>query len=80
VFRCDRSRAALFVNRSIKATLAYKSAAGSYFEYVLVSFHSNDVSILVGSFYNPDQLHFDEVKAFLDLLALVLLNSDHLIV
>jgi hypothetical protein len=39
VFRYDRSRAAgggvaLFVNRSIKATLAYKSAAGSYFEYM----------------------------------------------
>jgi hypothetical protein len=45
VLRCDCSRAAgggfaLFVNRSIKATLAYKSAAGSYFEYVLVPFAS----------------------------------------
>jgi hypothetical protein len=36
-----------------KVTLAYKSAAGSYFEYVLVSFRFNDVSILVGSIYNP---------------------------
>jgi hypothetical protein len=85
VFRCDRSRAAggaaaLFVNRSIKATLAYKSAAGSYFGYVLVSFHFNDVSILVGPINNPDRLHFDEVRAFLDLLALVSLNFDHLIV
>jgi hypothetical protein len=80
VFRCDRSRAAvggvaLFVNRSIKTT-----AAGSYFEYVLVSFRFNDVSILLGSTFNPDRLHFDEVKAFLDLLALVSLDFDHLIV
>jgi hypothetical protein len=30
--------------------------------------------------YNPDRLHFDEVKAFIDLLALVLLDYDHLIV
>jgi hypothetical protein len=42
VFRCDRSstagaEAALLVNRSIKATLAYRSAAGPYFEYILVS-------------------------------------------
>jgi hypothetical protein len=71
----------LFVNKSIKATLVYKSAdAGSYFEYVLVSFRFNDVSILVGSIYNPDRLHFDEVRAFLDLLTLVSLDFDHLIV
>jgi hypothetical protein len=66
--------------KAIKATLAYKSAAGSYFEYVLISFRFNDVSVLVGFIYNPDRLHFDEVKAFLDLLALVSLNFDHLIV
>jgi hypothetical protein len=46
VFRCDRSRAAgggvvLFVNKSIKATLDYRSAASSYFEYVLVYFRFN---------------------------------------
>jgi hypothetical protein len=39
VFYCDCSKVAggvvaLFVNKSIKATLTYKSAAGSYFEYV----------------------------------------------
>jgi hypothetical protein len=76
VFLCDRSWAAgggvaLLVNRSTKATVAYKSAPGSYFEYVLVSFRFNDVSILVGYIYNPDRLHFDEARAFLDLLALV---------
>jgi hypothetical protein len=74
VFRCERSRAAdggvaFFVNSSIKANLAYKSDAGSYFEYVLVSLRFNDVSIYV-----------DEIKAFLDLLALVSLDFDHLIV
>jgi hypothetical protein len=50
---------------------------GSYFEYVLVSFGFNDVSILVGS---PDRLNFDENKAYLDLLTLVSLDFDHLIV
>jgi hypothetical protein len=30
--------------------------------------------------YNPDRLHFDEVKAFMDLLALLSLDYDHLIV
>jgi hypothetical protein len=50
VFRCDCSRAArggvaLFVNKLIKVTMAYMSAAGSYFEYVLVSLRFNDVSI-----------------------------------
>jgi hypothetical protein len=60
--------------------LASKSAAGSNFEYNLVSFRFNDVSILVGSIYNPDRLHFDEVRAFFDLLALVSLCFDHLIV
>jgi hypothetical protein len=59
VFRCDCSRTAggcvaLFVDRSIKAALAYKSAGDSYFEYFLVSFRFNDVLILVGSIYNPD--------------------------
>jgi hypothetical protein len=44
-FRCDRSRAA--------------GGGVALFEYVLVSFRFNDVSILVGSIYNPDQLHFD---------------------
>jgi hypothetical protein len=34
----------------------------------------------MGSFYNPDRLHFDEVRAFLDLLTLVSLDYDHLIV
>jgi hypothetical protein len=53
----------LFVDRSIKATLAYKSAGGSYFEYVLVSIRFNAVLILVGSIYNPDRLHFEEVRA-----------------
>jgi uncharacterized membrane protein len=53
----------LFVIKLIKATL---STAGSYFAYGLVSFCFNYVSILVGSFYNPDRLHFDEVKEFLD--------------
>jgi hypothetical protein len=62
VFRCDRSRAAggcvaLFVNRLIMADF---------------SFCFNDVSILVGSIYNPDWLHFDQVKTFLDsMLALI---------
>jgi hypothetical protein len=55
----------LFVNMSIKTTLAYKSTADSYFEYVLVSFCFKDVSIFVGSIFDPDRLHFDEVKAFL---------------
>jgi hypothetical protein len=83
VFRCDRSKVAggaLFVNRLIKANLAYKSAAGSYFEYTLLSFRFNDVSILVGSINKPDKLHFVEVKAFLDLLALVSLDFDQLII
>jgi hypothetical protein len=46
----------------------------------LVSFRFNDVFILVGSIYNPDRLHFDKVRAFLDLLALMSLDFDHLIV
>jgi hypothetical protein len=44
----------------------------------------NDVSILVGSIYNPDRLHFDKVNfdkvKFLELLALASLDYDHLIV
>jgi hypothetical protein len=45
----------------------------------LVSIRFNDVFILVGSIYNPARLHFDEdeVKSFLDLLALVSLDFDH---
>jgi hypothetical protein len=46
----------------------------------LVSFRFNDVFILVSFIYNPDRLQFDEVRAFLDLLALVSLDFDHLIV
>jgi hypothetical protein len=85
VFRADSSRAAcgrvaLYVNISIKSTMVYKSASGSYFEYILVSLRFNDVSILVGSIYNPDRLHFYGVRAFLDLLALVSLDYDHFIV
>jgi hypothetical protein len=34
----------------------------------------------VGSIYNPDQLYFDEVRNFLDLLALGSLDYDQLIV
>jgi hypothetical protein len=34
----------------------------------------------VAPIYNPDRLHFDEMKTFLDLLALVSLDFDHLIV
>jgi hypothetical protein len=42
MFRCDRSSTAgagvaLFVNRPIEATLPYKSAAGPYLNYLLVS-------------------------------------------
>jgi hypothetical protein len=71
VFRCDRSRAAgggvaLFVNRSINF-------------HVLVFFRFNDVYILVGSTYRPDQLHFDENRAFLEFLALVSLDFDNLL-
>jgi hypothetical protein len=68
-FRADRSRAAcgdvaLYVNKSIESTLVYKSASGSYFEYILVSLRFNDVSILGGSIYNPDRFHFYGVRAF----------------
>jgi hypothetical protein len=60
--------------------LVYKSASGSYFEYILVSLRFNDVFILVESIYNSDRVHFDKVKAFLDLLALASLDYDQLIV
>jgi hypothetical protein len=82
VFCCDRSRAAsvsLFVNRSIEATLSYKSTAGFYFEYFLVSFRFKDAPIFVGSIYDHDRLHFDEIGAFFYLLALLSLNFGHLI-
>jgi exonuclease III len=90
VFRRDRFRGrergivgggvALYVKENIKAKLVKKSIDGAFVEYILVSLDLNGVSVLVGSVYSPDRLHFPEMEEFLAELSLLSLDYDHLIV